>query len=230
MTPGPLPAKVRPPELLITPEKVILAVALLVMVRTEDSRATPPEKTTEALVFVFESPKSPPTTILGFAKVRLPVPLLKMVPPLMFRTLKAPPKLLLPLTPTVPALSVKLLPAAEAALPWAPMSQVPFPLLVQIWLAAVALQFCPAQFSVTPSATFTVLPPDFVLTVPPAVIVVLPLTVMSPTVAVAKVTRFVPPLAVLKITVVVDTQLLLKVPDPVVFQTALVQVAFVPFV
>ena len=76
----------------------------------------------------------------------------------------------------------------------------------------------------------TVLPPDFVLTEPPAVMTVLSFTVMSPTVVVAKVMRFVPPLAVPKITFVPETQALLKVPEPVVFQTAVVQVALVPFV
>jgi hypothetical protein len=65
-----------------------------------------------------------------FAKV-LVEPLEVIFPPLIFNAALAPPKLLLPLTMTSPALRVKLLPAARA-LPWAPMFHVPDPLFVII--------------------------------------------------------------------------------------------------
>ena len=224
----PLPVKVMPPALLMTPEKVVFAVVLLVMVRTAEPRLTPPLQTTDAPVLVFERPKFPPSTMVGLAKVRFPVPLLNIVPPLMLRVVLAPPKDEFPETLTTPALRVKLLPAARV-LPCAPRIQVPLPDLV-IAAAAAVDQFWVTQLRVTLSATLTVLPPALQVRVPACEMVVLPFTVIFPTVAVAKVTLFVPPFATPKITFVPDTQLLLKVPEPVVFQFAAVHVASVPFV
>lgn len=60
--------------------------------------------------------------------------------------------------------------------------------------------------------------------------VVFPLTVTSPTVAVAKVAKLVPVLETPKITLVLPTQTELYGPAAAVPQTEPVQVAFVPFV
>ena len=149
-----------------------------------------------------------------------------MAPPLIVKRLLIPPKELLPLATTVPALSVKLAALELAAFGFAPMIHVPFPLLFQIWFVAVADQLCDVHVSVTPSATVTVLPPTFVDSVPAWETTVLALTVIFPIRVLAKVTAEVAS----KTTSVFVAHAVVNGPADELPQFAAVQVALAPFV
>jgi hypothetical protein len=127
---------------------------------------------------------------------------------------------------TVPVFSVKDPPEDGSPAVPAPKTQVPAPFFVQILLVPVVDLFCELHVSVTPSATSTMLPPLFELTVPPAVIVVFALTVILPTVVVAKVAADV----ALMTTSLLADQAVAKGPSGTVPQFAVVQPALVPFV